>query len=199
MRKISAFIFLMFSVCIYSQRIQNFTAFAAGASVGIKFTIAPGPECNGYTILHSTDSVSFNIIYNFPGVCGNTNTKQDISYTHSTPAIDQINYYKVELIPVETSNVIRVFVFGPPRAALLAYPDPIVSPYDLLNLRLANTGNTRVVGAIYDIYGKAIKNLDLITQGDLTYIHVDEFINGMYFISLNDGSHLYSTKFIIYR
>ncbi|MGZ3900969.1 MAG: hypothetical protein ACXVNQ_10990, partial [Bacteroidia bacterium] len=55
-------LFLIVTICSFNavaQRIQNFNAFASGTNVGIRFTITKGPQCSGYTIYHSLDSINF--------------------------------------------------------------------------------------------------------------------------------------------
>jgi len=199
MRKLTI-IFIIFSfLCGAQSRIQNFNVFPAGSSVGIKFTITKGAQCSGYAIWYSLDSINFNQIYNYPGVCGDVNTDQDISYTHSSPAINQTNYYKVELIPVETSPIKRVYVNVAPKVTLRAFPDPLVNTYDQLNLKLSNTINARVVGFFYNQFGKPIRDLDLTTQIDLATVNVNDLSNGLYAVWLTDGTAVYTCKFIINR
>ena len=77
--------------------------FTAGNGVSVKFTISKGAQCAGYRIWQGVDSVNFKLVYNYPGICGDLNVSQDISYFHETPNINQINYYKAELFPVEFS------------------------------------------------------------------------------------------------
>ena len=196
---LNCYMLLFFTTLTYAQRIQNFNVFVAGTSVGIKFTIGTGAQCGGYKIYHSLDSSIFNQIYDYPGTCGNSSTPQDISYTHTNPAINQTNYYKVELVPVETSLIKRVFVPNVINAKLFVYPNPIVQIYDLLNLKISNIGSTRLVGFISSQFGNPLKQIDITTQGDLAAINVYDLTNGLYVIWLTDGVKAYSSKFIIVR
>lgn len=199
MRKL-IYIFIVLSFCCKAQqRIQNLNVFVAGTSVGIKFTITKGVQCSGYAIYHSADSINFNQIYNYPGVCGDVTTSQDISYTHTSPLINQINYYKVELIPIETSPVKRIYVNVAPKIILVAFPNPVVNIYDLLNLKISNSNNIILFGFIYNQSGKPIRQLNLTTQIDATTVNINDLSNGLYVIWLTDNTSVYTSKFIINR
>jgi len=199
MRKVLFFMFIVLSFCGYSQRIQNFHVFASGANVGVRFTITQGPQCSGYTIYHSTDSINFIQIYDFPGVCGDQNSNQEYSYTHTAPALNQVNYYKVTIFPTENSNIERIYVSNQPKASMLAYPNPVVLTYDVLNLRIFNLSNTRLAGFLYNQFGKPLRTLDLTTTADLASLPVYDLTNGLYVIWLTDGSQAFSSKFVINR
>ncbi|MCE3260149.1 MAG: hypothetical protein K0S12_1790 [Bacteroidetes bacterium] len=199
MRRIAILIFCVLTASAFSQRIQGFNVFTAGTSVGIRFTVTKGSQCSGYTIYHSTDSINFFQIYNYPGVCGDVNTNQDYSYTHTSPALNQVNYYKIDLFPVEMSGVQRIYVSDQPRASMLIYPNPIVNIYDVLNIKIFNVANVRLVGGIYNQFGKPVKTLDLTTKIDLTSAFINDLENGMYVVWLNDGTNVFSSKFIINR
>lgn len=199
MKKILFLILTIYSLASYSQRIQNFYTFLAGTSVGIRFTIAKGPQCSGYTIFHSLDSVNYIQIYDYPSVCGDVNVNQDISYTHSSPAFNQVNYYKVELVPFESSPVSRIYVTDQPKSSMLVFPNPVLNTYDLLNLKFFNVSNIRVIGFIFNQYGKPLKEIDLTTNIDLAETPVYDLANGLYVLWLTDGFTVYSSKFIINR
>ncbi len=195
----NCYLLLCLTAFSFAQRIQNLNVFVAGTSVGIKFTIGTGAQCGGYKIYHSLDSSIFNQIYDYPGTCGNSSMPEDVSYTHTNPAINQTNYYKVELVPVETSLIKRVFVPNVVNAKLIVYPNPIVQIYDLLNLKIPNIGSTRLVGFISSQFGNPLKQIDITTQGDLASINVYDLTNGLFVIWLTDGIKAYSSKFIIVR
>lgn len=199
MKKIVFITLLIISLVGYSQRIQNFNTFVAGTSVGIRFTIIKGPQCSGYTIYHSIDSINFIQIYNFPGVCGDQNVNQDISYTHSSPALNQVNYYKVELIPVETTPVNRIYVSDQPKVKMLVYPNPVVFNYDVLSMKIFNVSNLRLIGFLYNQYGKPLKQIDVTTTLDTASMYVYDLSNGLYVLWLTDGTQVYSSKFIVNR
>jgi len=200
MRALLLNILLLFNFCSFSQRIQNFNVFAAGTGVGIKFTITKGNQCSGYAIWYSADSINFSPLYTYPGICGDVNTDQDQSYTHTNPLQNQTNYYKVELQPlIEMSPVRRIYVSNQPQISMQVFPNPVVNIYDILNIKIFNTNNIRVVGFLYNQFGKPMRALDLRTTVDLAGLNINELSNGLYVIWLTDGTSAYSSKFIVNR
>ncbi|MDX2172650.1 MAG: T9SS type A sorting domain-containing protein [Bacteroidota bacterium] len=194
--------FVILTASVYAQRIQNFNVFAAGSVVGVKFTISPGTSCSGYKIWHSLDSTyfGFNPIYDYPGICGASGTSEDVSYTHGSPAVNQVNYYKVELVPVETSAIRRVFVpIDQTKVKLFIYPNPIGEISDILSLKISNIGSAKLVGFLYNQFGHKLRELDLMTQFDLASINVYDLNDGLYEVWLTDGNQAYSSKFIVRR
>lgn len=194
--------FVLLSVSVYAQRIQNFNVFVAGSNVGVKFTIAPGASCSGYKIWHSLDSTYFGFtpLFDYPGICGASGSPEDVSYTHGNPTVNQVNYYKVELVPVETSLVRRVFVpIDQTKVRLFLYPNPIVQISDILNLRIANIGNIKMVGFLYSQFGHKLRELDLTMQFDVASINVYDLNDGLYEIWVTDGTQAYSSKFVVIR
>jgi len=199
MRNLLLYIFLLFSFFAGAQRISNYKLILAGSGVLVKFTITKGTACSGYIIKHSKDSVNFTDVFNYPGVCGDTARDESISYLHNTPQINNNNYYKIELVPVENSVAKKIFVPEVLNTNISVYPSPVQTVTDQLTVRVYNTNNTRLSGFIYDQHGKPLKVLDLVTVFDLTTIGVMDLNNGMYFLSLNDGQTSYVSKFFISR
>ena len=194
------YIFIFLSVSIYAQfRIVNFNLFQVGTNVLIKFTVTAGSICNGYTVYHCLDSVSFVPVYDYAGVCGTSSSDENFSYTHTGATPDKINYYKVQLSTVETSGIRRIYVPSNSRSGIIAYPNPILNTSDSLKLRLFNTNNLQLVGFIYSPSGKPRQELHLKAKGELTALDVNNFENGVYVVWLTDGYQAYSSKFIINR
>lgn len=199
MKKYLLVIFSIIAFTCGAQRINDLNLFFAGNGVTVKFIISKGTLCNGYTILHSLDSINFNTIYNFPGVCGNTSNDESISYFHAAPEVNKNNYYKIELIPIEVSVIKKIFVFAASDLEAVLYPNPHTSYSDLLDLRIFNAGTIQLKGFIYDQHGSSIQELNLTTSFDLAKINLSNLKNGVYFIRLMDAEKKYSFKLIINR
>jgi hypothetical protein len=189
----------IFSNYCFSQRIKNFNLYQLSNSVVIKFTLGPGNSCNGWTIYKSLDSIYYNQLYDYPTICGASGSNEEFSYTDNSPALNQINYYKIQLNPGETSPVKRIFLDPQIKATLLAFPNPINNFIENLSLRITGANNIRVVGFLYNQFGNMLHELDLKTIADTTAIRVNDLNNGVYVIWLTDGVAAYATKFIIQR
>lgn len=200
MQRIIAYIFLLIAPAGFSQRIEDFNLSVVSASVDIRFSISPGSQCGGYSVLFSNDSLNFYTVYSYGGICGDISNRQDYSYLHTAPAYNQYNWYKIELTGMETSPAKKIFV-GPAanNSSMLAYPNPVVTFYDQLSLKVYNTTNLRLQGYLYSQSGKPLHFIDLTTQGDLGWLNITDLTNGLYVIWLTDGTVVYRSKFIVYR
>lgn len=199
MKKIISLLYLFVCLNGFSQRIQDFNLSLITTSVNIRFSISAGSQCGGYSILYSTDSVFYSTLYSYPGICGDLNNKQDYSYVHVSPAYNQYNYYKVELLALETSPAKKIFVSEQSRSNMMLYPNPIHFQYDILSLKIFNSNNLRVAGFLYNQFGKPIRSVDLTTIGDTGTLNISDITNGLYILWLTDGTVAYSSKFIINR
>ncbi len=182
------------------QRIQDFNVFQSDNYVGVRFNISPGPACNGYDVMHSTDSINYISVYNYAGICGDRPEPDPQSYTHTSPALNQMNFYRIQLnFPYEQSEVRRLYVNQAGRARMSVYPNPIVQNTEILNLRFYNAESTNLVGFLYDRFGTVMRELELTTNGDLAPLPVGNLRDGLYVIFLTDGLSAYSSKFIVIR
>ncbi|MBK9282819.1 MAG: hypothetical protein IPM51_00705 [Sphingobacteriaceae bacterium] len=192
-------IFIFLVQTIHAQRIQNFNLSLTNTIVSVRFTVSAGSQCVGYNVLHSIDSLNYYPIYNYAGICGEISKATNHSYDHYSPALNAVNFYKIELNGVETSPPQRIFVSTSPQYNLLLYPNPVYNFYDLLNIKVSNANNTRLVGYIYNQSGKPVKEIDLITQLDYAALNIFDLVNDMYVLWLTDGYVIYSSKFIVNR
>lgn len=199
MKKNVFYLFIFWSICISAQRISNFITFQVNQVVSLNFTLLKGSSCNGFSVLYSSDSINFNIIYEDPTICGNSIDDEPKSWIHSNPLINQINYYKIQLNPGETSPVNRIFVNQINKTNMIIFPNPISNTNDLINIKIIDTKSLQFIGFIYDQFGKCIQSIGPQSTLNNTILKINEFSNGLYLIKLNDGYNLYSTKFIIQK
>lgn len=181
------------------QRIQNFYLVQTNGQVGVRFTFTKGSQCAGYTIHWSADSINYSPVYNYAGTCGDFNSDQDFSYTHLGPFPNQLNYYKVEMTLTETSPPKSIFVGAQVKNRMLIYPDPLTNYNDKTSFRVYNANNVRLIGFLYNQFGKPIRNIDLTTKGEFGDIYSNDLENGLYVLWLTDGNVAYSGKFIVLR
>jgi hypothetical protein len=190
---------LLISLCGFSQRFINFTLLQVDKTVNTRFTLAPGQISYGYKVLHSTDSVNYLEVITSTLVCGNSGANESFSDIHNTPAIGQLNYYKVQLSNSETSEVRRIFVGNGGKLPVLIIPNPVYNFSAEVRFRIFNIFNTRVQGFIYDQNGISKDFIDLTTTGDTGSLNVSALSDGMYVLWLTDGTQLFTGKFIINR
>jgi hypothetical protein len=184
---------------ISAQNIQNFNLVLAGSSVGVRWTLLHGNQCPGYNVYWSSDSLNFSPIYNYAGTCGDMNTDQSFSYTHTSPIPNQNNYYKVEMTALEMSPVRSIFVGSVQPTNMRIYPDPATANDDQIHFKIYNANNIKVAGFIYNQYGKPLRTIEVTTTVDTGVVPIGDLTNGLYVLWLTDGSIAYRAKFIVYR
>ncbi len=199
MKKKVGFLFFLLSTHIFAQRILNFKIFQVDQAVFLNFILSKGSSCNGFNVLHSTDSVNFKIIHEDPTICGTSNADEVKNWTHVNPIINQLNYYKIQLNPGEMSPVNRIFVNQTNKPNIVLFPNPISTDIDLLTIKILGTESLEFDGFIYNQFGNYVLKIENQSTLSNSTIKIHELSNGLYLIKLTDGYNLYSTKFIIQK
>ncbi len=199
MKKKVGFLFFLLSTHIFAQRILNFKIFQVNQAVFLNFILSKGSSCNGFNVLHSTDSVNFKIIHEDPTICGTSNADEAKNWTHANPIINQLNYYKIQLNPGEMSPVNRIFVNQTNKPNIVLFPNPISTDHDFLNIKILGTESLAFDGFIYNQFGNYVLKIEKQSTISNSTIKINELSNGLYLIKLTDGYNLYSTKFIIQK
>ena len=199
MKKKVGLLFFLLSTHIFAQRILNFKIFQVNQAVFLNFILSKGSSCNGFNVLHSTDSVNFKVIHEDPTICGTSNADEAKNWTHANPTINQLNYYKIQLNPGEMSPVNRIFVNQTNKPNIVLFPNPISTDIDLLTIKILGTESLAFDGFIYNQFGNYVLKIEKQSTISNSTIKINELSNGLYLIKLTDGYNLYSTKFIIQR
>ena len=199
MKKKVGFLFFLLSTHIFAQRILNFKIFQVNQAVFLNFILSKGSSCNGFNVLHSTDSVNFKVIHEDPTICGTSNADEAKNWTHANPIINQLNYYKIQLNPGEMSPVNRIFVNQTNKPNIVLFPNPISTDIDLLTIKILGTESLAFDGFIYNQFGNYVLKIEKQSTISNSTIKINELSNGLYLIKLTDGYNLYSTKFIIQK
>ena len=143
---------LLFPLAASSQnRITNCNGFPINNTIKINFTISAGASCSGYQIFKGADSISFTMAYDYAGVCGNTTSDENFSWTDYSPNLNAVNYYKVFVPPSDYSQILKVYVEqAPPTPRLIVYPLPAD---DLVNILIDNEDNKYYDLFVYNSFG----------------------------------------------
>ena len=199
MKKKVGFLFFLLSTHIFAQRILNFKIFQVNQAVFLNFILSKGSSCNGFNVLHSTDSLNFKVIHEDPTICGTSNADEAKNWTHVNPIINQLNYYKIQLNPGEMSSVNRIFVNQTNKPNIVLFPNPISTDHDFLTIKILGTESLAFDGFIYNQFGNYVLKIENQSTISNSTIKINELSNGLYLIKLTDGYNLYSTKFIIQK
>lgn len=198
MRITIAILFYFISGLIYSQRIVDFKLSPNNTAVGIRFTVTRGSSCDGYSVLHGTDSLNLTRVYEYAGICGDPGADQPESYTHLNPVLNKTNYYRIDLPPFERSVIRSTFITDPTNEELTIFPNPVGSN-NKLYIRYGKTNAIKLTGFIYNHFGKAIRELSFTNNINELLLDVNALKNGAYIIWLSDGEKSYSATFLINR
>jgi len=167
------------------------------SSVRVDFGISKGPSCNGYVIYHSTDSLNFYPVYTYPGICGDAQNDQHFSWLHQSPVQNSMNYYKVELVGLETSPAKGIFV-GPAEyaAEVKAYPNPCPEN-TVLTLQFIRLPSDRMFyGKIINEKGFTMREFFGTSSGKLLTLSLQGLEDGFYLIWITDGYQAFRAKII---
>jgi hypothetical protein len=189
------FLFAIFSIPAQTSRISYFNPIILGNDIRLDFTISKGITCNEYQVLKSYDSTNFNILYDYSGVCGNTNSDQSFSYTDAGVQKNTYLYYKILIPPFDYSKMVRMFVDqkNTKKNLLYTYPQPVV---DLVTIYLENENYDDYTLRIMDCNGTMRRELKLNAYKYIT-TNVSDLEHGLYCILLIDSGGNFSRGKII--
>lgn len=190
--KIVLFCFFL-SACAYSNaqsRVQELTATQFKQNVIIRFVISPGNSCSGYQIQRSNDSLNFEVLYDYVGICGELNKPQTITYTDKSPLKNVVNYYRILIPPSDFSNIVSVFYHDISENGYLLFSNPITKTL----LLQSNFENGKL--KIYNQKGGLVKEY-FPNENGIYSEDISSLPGGLYyFIIETDNKKTTSGKFI---
>lgn len=105
-----------------SAQLDHFSLQTLPRQVQLDVTLSAGFTCNGIQILRSADSLQFETIGLFGGVCGDSSESVSYRFIDEQPLLNQRSYYTLLLggrIPTEILSIVvddfgkQLFRFGP--------------------------------------------------------------------------------------
>lgn len=171
---------------VYSQSISlsGFSAFQKEKSILLFWNIDSGPTCNGITIFHSTDIINFSEIGAISGVCGNSASSTPYNFTHSTPVLNKINYYKLRFGTSQFSEIIFLLLDYVELGNVLITPNPA---NDVFEIKFNNDKNQTYTLEIIDSIGRLVLSKTKITGTSYT-LNSSLFDAGTYSLNLRDDN-----------
>ncbi|MDQ3110283.1 MAG: hypothetical protein M3R17_10340 [Bacteroidota bacterium] len=169
----------------------SFDALRSGNQAAISWTVRAGYSCAAVTVLHSTDSVNFTAIFEYPGICGASTQHETYTFTHQAPASGK-NFYKMDLDNYGTSAVVNVNMVPYGNGGFVV----VTSGTDVHQLYFNNPARTSFVLEVFSISGVLLYRKDEITGEELTF----PTLNGMkgviiFHLTGKDGT-VYSGKYV---
>jgi hypothetical protein len=162
--------------------LEHFSVIKNDGRVLLNWVTRPGTTCEGVDVMRSTDSLNYELIYHYAGICGGPNTAMSYSYLDEHPVSNYRNFYRLELGRVGTTGVRAIEVVDLRNQGYQVRPNPIVAtskvyfdnpnrePYQLF---LINT--TGIVQAQWE------------TREESIDLKATDFQPAMYFLRIQDS------------
>ena len=166
-------IFILSAIVLKAQSPPMLVSFEVNRyqnSVLIDWEIAAGNFCTGLKVEHSSDSVNFVSIYDYPGVCGNTAVNERYSFLHTNPVGNARNYYRINLNTNGISDILGITFIKLEGTGYALFPMPLSTSSKLYFNNDQKENATIIIynSAGAKVYERAgIKN-DEVYMGDLT-------------------------------
>lgn len=179
-------LFLFANVSFISSQsinLSGFSVFQNEKSALLLWNIESGSTCNGITIFHSIDMTNFNEIGSIYGVCGSSSKSTPYNFTHTNPALNKINYYKLKFGSSQYSEIIFLLFDYVETGNLLINPNPA---NDFFDIKFNNDKNQTFTVEIIDANGQFVLTKNKITGTSFT-VNSSLFDAGIYTVVLRDA------------
>lgn len=130
----------------------------------IDWEIAGGNLCTGLKVEHSTDSLNFVSIYDYPGICGSSTSNEKYSYTHTNPVPNTRNYYRINLNTNGYSEILGITFIKLEDNGYALFPMPLESGSWLYFI---NDNKEDATIVIYNSSGRKIFEQELLKTNEV--------------------------------
>ncbi len=195
---LSVFLFLVsFSLAAQIDRVVQFDATLSGGKTIVTWTVGAGTTCESVVVQRSSDTTSFQDIYVYPSICGNSTVDESYNWIDEQPIPFSLNYYrlKVENVDFTTAKIVdnnsQVI-----KGELSIYPNPSQS---MTAFWFEQKRGLSYQLLISDLQGKYIY-ASSAERTNFFELDVSIFKAGAYnvYILSETGAVAYTSKLIIY-
>jgi hypothetical protein len=175
------------------QIVRGFSIYPTGQGLTFRWTISTGATCQDLEVQQSFDSLNFETIYVYAGVCGSPTSEQTYYWVHENPVRNQKVCYRLLLGTSSlTAPVCYQFIdYG--YGGYILFPNPIVEGSVL---HFDNERGEDVTLHIVDYYGNEVKRT--ILTGNEFLIQPLALSPGYYFFRLEQEDGMIRTgRFVI--
>jgi hypothetical protein len=176
---------LAFALYAQEGRLANFTVSQLDRSnVQISWTMKAGVSCQSPEVQRSSDSLKFNSIYRYPGVCGGGNEQETYSWIDSRAIKGKKSYYRLKIDEGEFSRIAAIEAgFDFSVFPIRVYPQPCTHTLNLAYAEeLGKVENVR----IYNSNGNEFGVVTLSSSSDqLLRLSTTKLPAGVYFLWLD--------------
>ncbi len=192
---------ILYILCVYtvsSQRLANVQLYPQNNQVLIHFVITAGTSCSGYKIAHSSDGLTYQTIHEYPQICGASGTDEPFDVVHANPIVNQINYYKIEVVPFDLQYESVFVPQSSSNGTLWVCPNPVSSNQNQILLKIWGNQKSNLSGFICKPDGNRLCDLNLTCNSGTCMLNVQFPVEGLYYVVLTDGVGVFSAPCLVF-
>ncbi len=158
-----------------------FNATELNGRVLLTWNIKQGNTCNGVKVEHSIDSLNFSEIGSIEGICGSNSANVPYEFTHQSPTLNAVNYYRLLMGGIGYSWVISEKIIAIDEPGYTIAPQPVTEQSILY---FENPNNKEHTFSVANLSGRVVYSATLLDeQLDLGQLGFD---SGYYFFELQE-------------
>ncbi len=161
----------------------------------VTWEIESGNLCTGLKVEHSSDSINFTSIYEYPGICGSSSANERYSFSHKNPNANARNYYRINLNTNGVSAILGITFIKLEESGYALFPMPIESGSKLY---FSNENNGTADIAIFNSSGAVVLNLEGLKTNELSLDKINLPL-GVYHFKIMVADRKIEGKFIVVK
>lgn len=161
----------------------------------VTWEIESGNLCTGLKVEHSSDSINFTSIFEYPGICGSSSANERYSFSHKNPNANARNYYRINLNTNGVSAILGITFIKLEESGYALFPMPIESGSKLY---FSNENNGTADIAIFNSSGAVVLNLEGLKTNELSLDKINLPL-GVYHFKIMVADRKIEGKFIVVK
>jgi hypothetical protein len=174
---------------------KNFDVRQFADSVSIDWTISAGNSCNNMEVQRSEDSINFQRIAIFSGVCGNEEVDELYGFFDKGPFdLAKEYYYRIWASNgLVISDVVAIRYFYLPENIVILAPNPADGDVAML---FNNPENKAHKLTIFDLSGRQVLTIE-DQRGNTIEIDAEGLSRGVFVVQLSDEERVIATRRVV--
>jgi hypothetical protein len=161
----------------------------------VTWEIESGNLCTGLKVEHSSDSINFTSIYEYPGICGSSTANERYSFSHTNPIANARNYYRINLNTNGVSAILGITFIKLEESGYALFPMPIESGSKLY---FSNDNNETTDFSIYNSSGAVVLSVEGLKTNELSLDELNLPL-GVYHFKIMVADRKIEGKFIVVK
>jgi len=161
----------------------------------VTWEIESGNLCTGLKVEHSSDSINFTSIYEYPGICGSSTANERYSFSHTNPIANARNYYRINLNTNGVSAILGITFIKLEESGYALFPMPIESGSKLY---FSNDNNETTDFSIYNSSGAVVLSIEGLKTNELSLDELNLPL-GVYHFKIMVADRKIEGKFIVVK